>query len=172
MEKIELVTPFHTIIVKVLSFEPKNTPVLGRNAREDVFFGDLLKLGCDFYELLELFSNCEAINGENINNILENIPSRRIKTQCTDKGLRQMIPHWSSSKYHSATINEICSELKKHIESNSQGVFLYNSNTKTQNKRLYNDVYILLINKSQKYFFDINRKKMYEIIDSGVSENV
>ena len=66
MEKIELRTPFRTVIVKVLSFEPQALPVLGRTEKEDIFFKDLLKIGCDFYELLELFANCDAITKKNI----------------------------------------------------------------------------------------------------------
>ena len=83
-----------------------------------------------------------------------------------------MIPHWSSSKYHTATIKDICQELKKHIESDSNGTFVYNSNN-SKNKKVYNDTYILLISDSNKFFFDINRKKSYKIINDGeVTENV
>lgn len=173
MKKIELRTPFRTVIVKVLSFEPQALPVLGRTEKEDIFFKDLLKIGCDFYELLELFANCDAITKKNINCIMENMPLSKKITDCSEKGLRQMIPHWSSSRYHSATIKEICNELKTHIENNTEGLFVYNSNANIQSKKAYNDVYILLIMESKKFFFDINRKKTYEIINnSEVTKNV
>lgn len=172
MEKIELDAPFRTIIIKVLSFETKNSQIFGRTGKEDVFFKYLLTIGCDFYELLELFANCDAVNGKNIKCIIENVPSAKTITDCSEKGLRQMIPHWSSSKYHTATINEICNELEKHIESNTEGAFVYNSNANTINTRAYNDVYVLLIYNARNFFFDINRKKAYEIISNGkVTEN-
>ena len=173
MEKIELITPFRTVIVKVLSFEPQTLPVFGRTEKEDVFFKDLLAIGCDFYELLELFVNYNAITKRNINCIIENIPASKIITDCSDKSLRQMIPHWSSSRYHSDTIKEVCNKLKKTIKNNIQGVFVYNSNANAQNRKAYKDIYILLITQSQKFFFDINRKKTYEIIlNNEVIENV
>lgn len=59
-----------------------------------------------------------------------------------------------------------------HIESDSNGTFVYNSNN-SKNKKVYNDTYILLISDSNKFFFDINRKKSYKIINDGeVTENV
>ena len=67
MDKIELGTPFRTVIIKILSCNPKMLSVFGRTKEKDLFFKDLLTIGCDFYELLELFANCEAINNESIN---------------------------------------------------------------------------------------------------------
>ena len=164
MDKIELGTPFRTVIIKILSCNPKMLSVFGRTKEKDLFFKDLLTIGCDFYELLELFANCEAINNESINCIVENVPNV--------EEIRRMIPHWSSSKYHTATIKDICQELKMHIESDSNGTFVYNSNN-SKNKKVYNDTYILLISDSNKFFFDINRKKSYKIINDGeVTENV
>ena len=91
----------------------------------------------------------------------------------SEKGIRKMIPHWSSSKYHTATIENVCNDIKHHIECGGEGIFVYNSNANTKNKRYYNDTYILLISDSNKFFFDINRKKTYKIIDSSeVTENV
>lgn len=64
MDKIELGTPFRTVIIKILSCNPKMLSVFGRTKEKDLFFKELLTIGCDFYELLELFANCEAINNE------------------------------------------------------------------------------------------------------------
>ena len=124
MDKIELGTPFRTVIIKILSCNPKMLSVFGRTKEKDLFFKDLLTIGCDFYELLELFANCEAINNESINCIVENVPNVEIIENYNDKEIRRMIPHWSSSKYHTATIKDICQELKMHIESDSK-VHLY-----------------------------------------------
>lgn len=159
---IDLKTPIRTIIVKVLEYDPEILSVFGRTKEKDLFFKDLLTIGCDFYELLELFSNCEAINNKNIKCIIDNVPSPKKITDFSEKGIRKMIPHWTSSKYHTATIQDVCNEITNHIENNSTGSYVYNSNN-TDNKRAYNDTYILLIADSDKFFFDINRKKAYKI---------
>lgn len=167
MDKIDLGTPIRTIIVKVLSHNPKMLSVFGRTKEKDLLFKDLLTIGCDFYELLELYVNCEAISEKNINCILENIPTAKNITDHSEKGIRKMIPHWSSSKYHTAAIEAVCNEIKHHIETDSEGTFVYNSNANAPNRKAYNDTYILLIADSQKLFFDINRKKAYKIINEN-----
>lgn len=172
MDRINLGTPFRTIIVKVLSHNPKMLSVFGRTKEKDLFFKDLLTIGCDFYELLELFANCEAISERNISCIIDNIPNAKTIMNYSEKGIRRMIPHWSSSKYHTATIEDVCNDIKHHIESDLEGVFVYNSNANSQSKRNYNDTYILIVANTSKFFFDINRKKAYKIInDSGVAGN-
>lgn len=173
MDKIELATPLRTIIVKVLSPNPKMLTVFGRTKEKDLFFKDLLTIGCDFYELLALFANCDAISKNNITCIIENIPTAKKITDYSEKGIRQMILHWTSSKYHTATIEEVCKEIKQHIENDAEGIYVYNSNANTPNKKAYNDMYILIIVDFKKFFFDINRKKAYRIIDEkGAKPNV
>ena len=173
MDKIELATPLRTIIVKVLSPNPKMLTVFGRTKEKDLFFKDLLTIGCDFYELLELFANCEAICEKNINCIVENTPTAKKVTDYSEKGIRRMISHWTSSKYHTATIEDVCKEIKQYIENDSDGAFVYNSNANTPNRKAYNDMYILIIADFEKFFFDINRKKTYRIIDEkGAKPNV
>ena len=171
MDKIELGTPFRTVIIKILSCNPKMLSVFGRTKEKDLFFKDLLTIGCDFYELLELFANCEAINNESINCIVENVPNVEIIENYNDKEIRRMIPHWSSSKYHTATIKDICQELKMHIESDSNGTFVYNSNNSKNKKSIMTHIFFLY--QIQIILFDINRKKSYKIINDGeVTENV
>ena len=89
MDKIELGTPFRTVIIKILSCNPKMLSVFGRTKEKDLFFKDLLTIGCDFYELLELFANCEAINNESINCIVENVPNVEIIENYNDKEIRR-----------------------------------------------------------------------------------
>lgn len=173
MDKIELGTPFRSVIIKILSYNPKKLSVFGRTKGKDLFFKDLLTIGCDFYELLELFANCDAISKNNITCIIENIPTAKKITDYSEKGIRRMILHWTSSKYHTATIEEVCKEIKRHIENDAEGIYVYNSNANTPNRKAYNDMYILIIADFEKFFFDINRKKAYRIIDEkGAKPNV
>ncbi len=163
--KLNLNAPIRTIIVKVLSYDPDVISVFGRTEKEDLFFKDLLTVGCDFYELLELFVNNKAINKKSVTCIIDNIPSAEIIYDFSDKELRRMIPHWSPSRYHTASIEDVCNELKEHIENDASGAYIYNSNLNSRNKRVYNDTYVLIIADSNKYFFDINRKKAFRICD-------
>ena len=61
MDKIELGTPFRTVIIKILSCNPKMLSVFGRTKEKDLFFKDLLTIGCDFYEVLEIILKKEFV---------------------------------------------------------------------------------------------------------------
>lgn len=160
---LNLNSPIRAVIVKVLSFDPQKDPVFGRTHEKDVIFKDLLTLGFDFYELLELFVNCDAVNNNSVVNIVENIPHSQTITKFTEKEFRTLIPHWTASKYHSASLDDLRLELKSRIEKSQEGAFVYNSNLNLKSKKAYNDTYILIVTETDKYFFDINRKKAFRI---------
>ena len=143
--------------------------VLGRTKKEDPFFKDLLSLGCDFFELLEIYANCNEFTTNNIDCILNNVQVFENITNLSDKELRKMIPHWTASKHHTASIEDVCREVKELIEGNSCGAFVYNSNMNTKSKKRYNDIYLLLISEQNIFFFDINRRKSYKILISDRS---
>ncbi len=164
-EYLSLDIPARAVIVRVLSSDPEIETLFGRSKDEDLFFQDLLTIGFDFYELLELFINCDAITKRSVACIVDNVPKSELIKNFSEKEIRRMIPHWTSSKYHSASINEICIELKKHIEEETDGLFVYNSNRNSTNKKNYNDMYILIITEKTKFFFDVNRKKAYRLCD-------
>lgn len=162
-DRISLDAPIKTILARILSSECEAGHHFGRSSEEDHFFRDLLYIGCDFYEILALFASCDAIGKNNYKDIIENIPSFLSVRADSDKEIRKMILHWTSSPYRSASIEEICGQLKKHIKDRDNGVFVYNSNLNTKDKRTYNDMYILLSRKCECFFFDINRKKAYKL---------
>lgn len=54
--------------------------------------------------------------------------------------------------------------VSTYIERDSAGTFVYNGNANAPIRKAYNDTYILLITDSEKFFFDINRKKTYKLI--------
>lgn len=161
--KLNLDAPIRSIIIKILSSDSETECLFGRSAQNDHFFSDLLSVGCDFYDTLELFANCGAVNEKNVGCIIEKIPEYKISDGFSDRTVRKMIPHWTSSRYHTASIEDICRELKTHIENGTDGVFVYNSNLNTKDKKVYNDTYILIIRNSKIFFFDINRKKTFKI---------
>ncbi len=163
--KLCLDNPIRTFIVKVLSYETDDTVIFGRTKEEDLFFQDLLTIGCDFYELLELFINCDAVTKASVACIVDNVPEAEIIKNFSEKELRRMIPHWTSSRYHTATIDDVCCELKELIKNKISGTFVYNSNSGGKTRRAYNDVYVLILSDSDCFFFDINRRKAFCICD-------
>ncbi len=163
--QLNLNTPIRTLIVKILSYDPEITTIFGRNKETDLFFQDLLTIGCDFYELLELFVNCDAVTKNSIACIVDNVPETQTIKDFSETEFRRMIPHWTASKHHTASIDDVCRELKEHIKENSSGTFVYNSNLNVKSKKTYNDTYVLIISDSEKFFFDINRRKAFRICD-------
>lgn len=161
--KLSIDIPFRTVIVKILDDTPENSGVFGRTKEKDYFFRDLLTVGFDFYELLELFINCEAVTKHSVACIIDNVPDAEVIKELSEKELRRMIPHWSSSRYHTASIGDVCRELKERIESGISGTFVYNSNSGGNARRAYNDTYVLILTDSGRFFFDINRKKAFRI---------
>lgn len=161
--KINLNSQFRTVIVKILSYDPSVTSIFGRDESKDAFFQDLMTLGIDFYELLELFINCDAVTKHSAVYIAENAPDAEVLKDITEKELRRMIPHWTASKYHTASIDEVLSELQMRIKNETVGAYVYNSNKNNNNRRAYNDMYVLLITEDSTFFFDINRRKAYKI---------
>ena len=164
---LDLNVPIRTVIVKILSYDPEITTIFGRSKDNDLFFQDLLTIGCDFYELLDLFIGCDAVTKNSVACIVDNVPNAEIIKDFSEKELRRMIPHWTSSPYHTASIDDVCRELKEHIEKNSSGTYVYNSNLNNRNKKAYNDTYVLILAGSDKFFFDINRKKAFRICENG-----
>lgn len=164
--KLSLDAPIRSLIIRLLSDDPEYKMILDRLQKHNCLFYGLLEIGCDFYETLELFAVCEAIGQETADCIIKSIPACQ-SAAFSDKAIRKMIPHWTSSRYHTASIEDICRNLKQKIKSGSDGVFLYNSNLNTKDKKVYNDIYILIIRNKENYFFDINRKKAFQIKKSG-----
>ena len=161
--KINLNSPFRTVILKILSYDPQETSLFGRNEHNDVFFQDLVTIGVDFYELLELFISSDAITKHSAAFIIESAPTAEILNEPTEKELRRIIPHWTGSKYHTAPIDEVLCELQQRIKECETGAYVYNSNKNSSNKRAYNDIYVLIVADNSMFFFDINRRKAYKI---------
>ena len=159
--KLNLDAPIKSFIMKVLSREKDG--LFGISSENDHFFGDLIRIGCDFYDTLALFADFKAVNEKNIGCIIFHIPEYKTVDSCTDKTVRKMIPHWTPSRYHTASIEDICRQVYMHMQDRRNGVFVYNSNLNTRDKKAYNYTYILIISDSQNFFFDINRKKTYKI---------
>ncbi|MGN1442720.1 MAG: hypothetical protein ACI4XE_02620 [Acutalibacteraceae bacterium] len=164
--KLNLDAPIKNMIVRILSGNCRSEHRFGRTEEHDTFFCDLMYIGCDFYDTLAVFASCDAIDKESFQCITENIPSFLSVDVHSDKDIRKMIPHWTSSRYRTASVEELCSQLKQHVTNRDDGVFIYNSNLNTKDKRAYNDMYILISRKDESFFFDINRKKSFKLTET------
>ena len=158
---LSLNCPIKMLLVKIYK---SSLCILGRTEKKDELFKDFLLLGCDFFEILEIYSECDGFTEYNIECISNNVENSEAITSLSDKELRKIIPHWSASKHHTASIEEVCHDVRKNITQKNCGAFSYNSNLNSKNKNTYNDIYILLISKQNTFFFDINRKKAYKIL--------
>lgn len=161
--KIELHVPVKSIILKVLAREPDDPPIFGRFEDRDDFFRDLVTLGFDFYELLELYLNANALTEASVLSVVQNLPASDEINRLSKSQIRRMIPHWTSSPYHTATIDAVCEEISSHIKNRDNGVFVYNSNLNEKRPSAHNDVYILIIKELEKVLVDIRRRKTFKI---------
>ena len=160
--KLSIDVPFRTVIVKILDHTPENSEIFGRTKEKDYFFQDLLTVGFDFYELLEIFVNCDAVTAAAIKCIINNIPKTETIARLSKKEFKRIVPHWSSANYRTSSIDDIYNDIKVRIKRRDIGAFIYYGNA-NRNKKLYNDAYVLFLTNSGSYFFDINKKKSFLI---------
>ncbi len=166
IKKLCLDSTIRAFIVNVLATDTKEQPLFGRTSETDNFFKDLLSVGCDFYDLLELFINCDAITKHATACIVENVPSPVNINDFSNQTIRKMVPHWTSSPHRDTSVADVCNELREVIRLEKSGTFVYN-NKGTKQRRTYNDLYLLIISDNDKYFFDINRRKAFRICKDG-----
>ncbi len=123
---------------------------------------DLLKnfrtAGCDYFDLLAIMSSVNSYTAEEIETMISLSPKLSANLAITPQNIRECIPRWTASKYHSAPIADVVTELEKLLTENKCGITLYNSNLNLRDKQSVNDQYILLISKNHRIFLDVNRK--------------
>lgn len=168
-DKLNLNSPIRILLIKVYALNKNSTYVFGQTKNKDLFFKDLIALGFDFFELLEMYSTYNLFTSNNIACILDNVENSETITNLSDRELRKMLPHWTASKHHTASIENVCQEIRECVEQKALGAFVYNSNLNSKSKKGYNDIYLLLISKDHIFFFDINRRKSYKILVSDRS---
>ena len=105
----------------------------GENSQADtfLFLTSLVHCGCDGFEIID-----------------------------REKNLRGMIPRWTGTKYHTANINVVVSDIHDKISSRKLGIYSYHSNQNPR-RNTVDDPYILLVGKKKAVFLDINRKRSF-----------
>lgn len=135
----------------------KNTP-----ADTFLFLTSLVHCGCDGFEIINRVSICVgAGNYVNVFQCLVDcIHSSQQITTLQEKNLRGMISRWTGTKYHTANINIVVSDIHDKISSRKLGIYSYHSN-RNPRRNTVDDPYILLVGKEKAVFLDINRKRSF-----------
>ena len=131
-------------------------------------FLDLLNyLGCDFYDLLSIYVQADNFTEKDLSTILRYAPKPQAIYPPEPKYIRQSIPRWTASKYHTAPISDILLQIEQTIHTNRPGLYTYNSNLNPHSRRSLNDLYVLIIAGGSVRWFDINRKTTYAFVQAG-----
>ncbi|NBK79533.1 hypothetical protein D5272_13295 [bacterium D16-76] len=127
-------------------------------------FQILCKSGVDYYDILALYSTLSHYTENDLQTFIAYAPRPSANLSFTKGDIRRAIPRWTASRYHSATIDNVLSEVQGKLLSGVPGMFCYNSNLNPKNRRSLNDLYVLIITDSVNYWFDINRKCTYKFM--------
>lgn len=121
----------------------------------------LVEGGCDFYELLSIYSEIPKFENNEIDELMILSPAPKECYTVTRNNIRTCIPRWTSSKYSSGPISEVVESIIDSLTDFTPRVRVFNSNLNLRNKRAVNDRYILIISEKNALFMDINRRSTY-----------
>lgn len=121
-------------------------------------FQVLVKAYCDYYQLVEIFSEHE-LSLEEQRILLSLSPLPKSTKSITRNHVRECIPRWTGSRFHTAAISDVVETIYYKLLSNDLGMNVYDSNLNPKNRKAANDRYILLIQPDRKAFIDVNRKR-------------
>ena len=128
----------------------------GQRKKESVF-QSLLSVGCDYYELINLYSDFPMAEPDG-NMLADQAPTPTRIYSVSPSNIRLALPHWTPSKYHTAPILEVVNEIENNLVAGIPLIKVYNSNLNPRNRRAYNDRYVLLITAYKSLIIDINRR--------------
>lgn len=114
--------------------------------------------GCSYYELLSVVAPVDSFSEDELETLISLSPNPQACLSVNQKNIRECIPRWTASKYHSAPIAKVVEEIQTLLTGNDSGITVFNSNLNPHDKRAVNDQYVLLISQEHRIFVDINRK--------------
>lgn len=153
---IPLNTTLYEFLTRVLRMEESSPPV--RHSLSLELFERFKIVGCNYYDLLAVVSSVDSFSEEEIELLISLSPTPQASLHVNPKAIRECIPRWTASKYHSAPIVKVVEDIQTLLTGNVSGITVFNSNLNLRNKRAVNDQYILLISKEHRILVDINRK--------------
>lgn len=120
-------------------------------------FQILVKSGCDYYQLLGIYAE-HKLSLEEQRILLSLSPLSKATKSITRNHVRECIPRWTGSRFHTALISDVVEAIYFKLLSNDLGMSVYDSNLNLKNQKAVNDRYILLIQADRKALIDVNRK--------------
>lgn len=118
----------------------------------------MIQAGYDFYELLPLYMNFLPFSENDLQSVLSWSPVPQQTFLPSQKNIRKAISRWTCSRYHTAAIDEVIKDIQCKIEHYKLGIYQYNSNLNSRNRRSLNDLYILVVAEQHVMWYDINKK--------------
>lgn len=159
---ISLEITLREFLVKILWTEELSCPVQHSLSLE------LLKkfhaAGCSYYDLISTVSSVNSFSEKELEILISLSPTPKAGLSISPKNIRECIPRWTASKYHTAPIAKIVGDVQNLLTENACGITVFNSNLNVRDKRAINDQYVLLISKEHRIFLDINRKTTISFI--------
>lgn len=120
-------------------------------------FSVLNQAGCDYYELMNLYSEHSFSEWE-IKILASYSPVPKAVVPISLQNVRGNIYRWTSSKYSTDRISKVVDDIYRRLLLNQPGMTVYDNNLNPLSKRQANDRYILLITEDEELFLDVSRK--------------
>lgn len=122
-----------------------------------------LEMGFVYDELKEVFEQALILWGEPKEAFYKAFEvSGSEKKKYSKNEIKSMIRRWSSSKYHTKTIDEVVEDIQEKVEKQSHGIYYYHSNENPKQSHM-DEVYELVIGEHESYLHDISRNKYYRL---------
>ena len=159
LDRVSLDTPLR-IFIRDLWFRQSQEE--NCQSKKATVFKTLLSNGCDYYELLALYSNFPLTpdDGEILGEYAP-IPTHTFPVSL--KNIRFALPHWTPSRYHTAPISKVLEEIQEHLLRGKPLIKVYNSNLNPKKQKAYNDRYILLSSSAKSLLIDLNRRTTIQV---------
>lgn len=154
-EQLSLDAPLR-LFVRKLWYKSCQEGEAGQQKKKHLF-QNLLSMGCDYYELLNLYSDFPLMENDG-KMLMDLAPAPAHIYSVSPSNIRLALPHWTPSKYHTAPILEVVNEIENNLVAGIPLIKVYNSNLNPGNRRAYNDRYVLLITAYKSLIIDINRR--------------
>lgn len=141
-----------------------------RNGEEEYLLGAILQIRV----YLELGFDYENY-GVMFDEILERADMRKIEMfegriyapepiKLNKSQVRNMIRRWSPTKQNTMTIKEVVADILDKVQNNKYGTYYYRNHPPAS--LTGDDVYVLVVNKTECYFHDLIRERYYTFRDS------
>lgn len=159
--RIKLHDTIEKLLAVVLDLPEDGLSLLSLTENRGFLFKDLYLLGCDLFELIRMFVQSDGLCAWLCEFILSTVEPTNKLDGLSIGNLSVLIPHWTSSKYHTASKKEVLQDIQFKIKNSKTGGYVYNSNLNVRNSKAYNDLYILIISEEKSLFIDVNRRKIH-----------